>query len=132
MKTVGSSNRSCNRAGYAAAIATARQALSAALALLEAVDRNDSPHDADRLVRVVDYTRGLVPRRVANLAAASGQISGSSKPGKFWIAKASAVDSWLASSRPAAELANDTPSTADDYARKWMTPKRARRAGGAR
>lgn len=107
---------------HAASLRAQAQALLVQAAALEALGTGEPDANDDPFVRVTDRTRGVLPARVVNSACAAGQIKTAAKPGKSWIARRSAIDSWLASERTSP--ANDS----DSLAASWE----ARSAGGAR
>jgi hypothetical protein len=125
---MGSVASNASHGKQARALAVARQALAAALALLDVVESGCSEADgsSDVWVALVPYLRGVLPARAVNSAAASGQISGARKVGKRWVSRRVDVDAWLSAS------GREQPKTSGDAVLFDWERRSERREGGRR
>lgn len=106
------------------ALAAARQALSAVVALLDAID-TESPGDPGEWVDPV--VGSALPKRLIFDACRSGAIAGAVKIGRKWRVRRRDLDAWFESQRCS------DPKPANDGASRVIARWRARHAvGGAR
>jgi hypothetical protein len=106
----------------ACAIAAARQALAAALALLNTFD-DGSEAEADPWCDPIAVS-GL-PRRAVLDGCRSGNIEGAVKVARKWRCRRSALDRWMSAHAPSTTPAND--GSASSYLKQWGAE--ARKAG---
>ena len=102
----------------AAALRLQAQSLAALADAIEAGDSAD--HDADPWVDVCEHSP--LSKRVTMVAARSGAIDGAVKRGRTWVARCSALDTWLTREGP------DRASNDVSYLDRW----RRRAAGGSK